>query len=70
MSKSFRILSLILILFVTLLMLNGIQKETSGEKIFTHEFYKIKAIKLPSNLNLAGERVPIEKKDIRERRNR
>lgn len=70
MSKSFRILSLILILFVTLLMLNGIQKETSGEKIFTHEFYKIKAIKLPSNLNLAGERVPIEKKDIRERMDR
>ncbi len=70
MSKSFRILSLILILFVTLLLLNGIQKETSGEKIFTHEFYKIKAIKLPSNLNLAGERVPIEKKDIRERMDR
>ena len=70
MSKSFRILSLILILFVTLLLLNGIQKETSGKKIFTHEFYKIKAIKLPSNLNLAGERVPIEKKDIRERMDR
>ena len=70
MSKSFRILSLILVLFVTLLLLNGIQKETSGKKIFTHEFYKIKAIKLPSNLNLAGERVPIEKKDIRERMDR
>ena len=70
MSKSFRILSLILVLFVTLLLLNGIQKETSGKKIFTHEFYKIKAIKLPSDLNLAGERVPIEKKDIRERMDR
>jgi len=66
MSKPFRILSLILVLFVTLLLLNGIQKEKS----FTHELYKIQAIKLPTNLNLAGERVPIEKKDIRERMDR
>ena len=46
------------------------KKKHQVKKIFTHEFYKIKAIKLPSNLNLAGERVPIEKKDIRERMDR
>jgi len=34
------------------------------------ENYKIKALKLPANLNLAGERVPIEIPDIRERMDR
>jgi hypothetical protein len=32
--------------------------------------YKIKALKLPENLNLAGERVPIEEQDIKERMER
>ena len=32
--------------------------------------YKIKALKLPNNLNLAGERVPLEKPDIKERMDR
>ncbi|MBL4744860.1 MAG: lytic transglycosylase domain-containing protein [Flavobacteriaceae bacterium] len=31
------------------------------------EFYQIKAVKIPSNLNFAGERLPIEKPDVKER---
>lgn len=33
----------------------------------TSDSYQIKALKIPENLNFAGERVPIEKEDIRER---
>lgn len=36
----------------------------------THKTYKIKALKLPENLNLAGERVPIEINDVKERMER
>lgn len=36
----------------------------------TSETYQIKALKLPKNLNLAGERVPIERDDIKERMDR
>ena len=70
MSKSSRFLSLTVLLFSTILLLNGIGKNESAKEIFTHESYKIKAIKLPKNLNLAGERVPIEKNDIKERMDR
>ncbi|PCH75179.1 MAG: murein transglycosylase [Flavobacteriaceae bacterium] len=31
------------------------------------EFYQIKAVKIPDNLNFAGERLPLEKWDVRER---
>lgn len=70
MSKSSRFLSLTVLLFSTILLFNGIGKNKSVKEIFTHESYKIKAIKLPKNLNLAGERVPIEKNDIKERMDR
>lgn len=33
----------------------------------TSETYQIKALKIPNNLNFAGERVPVEKTDIKER---
>ncbi len=70
MSKSSRFLTLTVFLFSTLLLLNGIGENESVKEIFTHESYKIKAIKLPKNLNLAGERVPIERNDIKERMDR
>ena len=70
MSKSNRFLLLTVLLFSSILLLNGIGKNESAKEIFTHESYKIKAIKLPKNLNLAGERVPIEKNDIKERMDR
>ena len=70
MSKSNRFLLLTVLLFSSILLLNGIGENESAKEIFTHESYKIKAIKLPKNLNLAGERVPIEKNDIKERMDR
>ncbi|WP_299053158.1 lytic transglycosylase domain-containing protein [uncultured Polaribacter sp.] len=74
MKKSVRFLGIISILIITFLFINGIQKkETSvAEPLHTntHETYKIKALKLPENLNLAGERVPIEIQDVKERMDR
>ena len=55
---------------VTLLFINGIDKSKTDPTTSTSKTYKIKALKLPKNLNLAGERVPIEKADIRERMDR
>jgi hypothetical protein len=55
---------------VTLLFINGIDKSKTDPVTSTSKTYKIKALKLPKNLNLAGERVPIEKADIRERMDR
>ena len=36
----------------------------------TSETYEIKALKIPENLDFAGERVPVEKEDIKERLDR
>ncbi|PWG04765.1 lytic transglycosylase domain-containing protein [Polaribacter aquimarinus] len=70
MNKSIRILSLLSILIVTLFFFNAIHKNDDDPKLSTHKTYKIKALKLPNNLNLAGERVPLEKLDIKERMDR
>jgi hypothetical protein len=70
MKKSQRILSLLSITIITVLFINAINKSQSDPIPSTHKNYKIKAIKLPNNLNLAGERVPIEISDIRERMDR
>jgi membrane-bound lytic murein transglycosylase D len=70
MNLSFRLLSLLSVLGITLLFYNAIQKKEIDPKTNTHETYKIKALQLPENLNFAGERVPLEKSDIRERMDR
>jgi hypothetical protein len=70
MNKSSRYLSLLSVLIVTLLFFNAIHKTDVDQETSTHPTYKIKALKLPNNLNLAGERVPLEKSDIRERMDR
>lgn len=74
MNKSFRFLSLLSVLTITLLFINAINKtDTKTEtnpNTSTHKTYKIKALKLSPDLNLAGERVPLEKHDIRERMDR
>jgi hypothetical protein len=36
----------------------------------TSDLYEIKALKIPEGINFAGERVPVEKNDIRERMDR
>ena len=70
MNKSIRILSLLSIVIVTLFFFNAIHKNNADPNLSTHKTYKIKALKLPNNLNLAGERVPLEKLDIKERMDR
>jgi membrane-bound lytic murein transglycosylase D len=70
MNKSFRIISLLSVVCITLLFINAIHKSDIGPGTNTHQNYKIRALKLPSNLNLAGERVPLEKPDVEERMDR
>ena len=70
MNKPLRFLSLLSVLIITLLFYNAINKTETDPKTSTHKTYKIKALKFPANLNLAGERVPLEKLDIRERMDR
>ncbi|NQW37545.1 MAG: lytic transglycosylase domain-containing protein [Flavobacteriales bacterium] len=63
------VLSLILIAFI---FINATSDNTityTGPK-YTSDTYKIKAIKLPENLNFAGESIPIGKQDIKERMDR
>ncbi len=58
------------LIFSLFLMINAIDKDEADPKPYTHKTYKIKAIELPGNLNLAGERVPLEIPDVRERMER
>ena len=70
MNNSIRFLSLLIIVFTTLFFVNGIHKSDIPLKTNTHENYKIKALKIPENLNFAGERVPLENPNIFERMDR
>lgn len=70
MNKSIRFLSLLSITFITLLFINAVNKSDVDPNTNTHKNYKIKALTLPQNLNLAGERVPLEIEDVRERMDR
>ncbi len=70
MNKPLRIISLLSVVCITLLFINGINKDKIAPITNTHKNYKIKALKLPINLNLAGEKVPLEIPDVRERMER
>jgi hypothetical protein len=70
MNKSLRIISLLSVVCITLLFINANYKSDIDSRTNTHQNYKIRALKLPSNLNLAGERVPLEKPDVKERMDR
>ncbi len=70
MNKSLRFLFLLSIVLTTVIFINAINKTNADPKLSTHKTYKIKALKLPTSLNLAGERVPLEKLDIKERMDR
>ena len=65
-----RILSLLSISIITIIFYNAILKTAPNPELQTHKGYKIKALKLPKGLNLAGERVPIEINDVKERMER
>jgi len=75
MKTSIKILGLLAIILVSSLFIFS-TKTTSNKKeaeqVYvneknTSETYQIKALKIPQNLEFAGERVPIEKEDIKER---
>ena len=78
MNKSARILTLLSIILISGVLINAKQQVGESPQIVqqliseknTSELYEIKALKIPSNLNFAGERVPTEKNDIRERMDR
>jgi membrane-bound lytic murein transglycosylase D len=70
MKSSQRILTLLSISIVTIIFYNAIYKADSDPKTQTHRTYKIKSLKLPSQLDLAGERVPLEINDVKERMER
>lgn len=70
MSKPIRIISLFSVVIITVLFMNAIDKNETDPITNTHKNYKIKALQLPENLNLAGERVPLEIFDVRERMER
>ena len=65
-----RILSLLSISIITIIFYNAILKTEPNPELQTHKGYKIKALKLPKGLNLAGERVPVEINDVKERMER
>jgi membrane-bound lytic murein transglycosylase D len=65
-----RIISLLSISIITIIFYNAILKTAPNPELQTHKGYKIKALKLPKGLNLAGERVPVEINDVKERMER
>lgn len=75
MNTSIKILSLIAIIMVSSLFIfsskSSVANETLNEDMIsdknTSETYQIKALKIPSNLDFAGEKVPLEIDDIKER---
>ena len=75
MKKSFQLLSVLSIFAVAFIFINASSNDNkepnkNNETINTHKTYKIKALELPENLNLAGERVPVEIPDVKERMDR
>ena len=76
MQKSHKIIVLLAVIIISGVLINAVQqndpefKATSKPTIetkSTSDSYTIKAIKIPTNLTFAGERVPLEKHDIKER---
>jgi membrane-bound lytic murein transglycosylase D len=79
MKKLTRIFTILSIVFICGVMINATQKTDTEPEIKTQEdpsdkntseLYEIKALKIPDGVNFAGELVPIEKSDIRERMDR
>jgi len=67
MKRYIRLLSLTTIVLITILFTNAISKSNEQEIKNVAESYEIRAVKTPNEMDLAGERVPLEKADIKER---
>lgn len=70
MNKALRLLSIISVTSMATLLVNTISKENEPIVKNVAENYEIKAVKLPENMTLAGEFVPLDRQDIRERMDR
>lgn len=67
MIQNSRFLAFLGIFSICLFLINGVHISDVGPKKNTAETYNIKALKLPKDLSFAGEKVPIERFDIKER---
>ncbi len=71
MEKSVKILGLIAIISICSMFIFGTSSENSIGKVDndknTSETYQIRALKIPDNLEFAGEKVPLQKPEILER---
>jgi hypothetical protein len=63
MSKKLKIGFSLFVICLAVFFMNNTTEPTKR----TSDSYEIKAIKIPNNLNFAGEKIPLEKQDIRER---
>lgn len=70
MKLPLRFLSTLVIVLISVSFYNIISKDKEPQAKYVSETYNIKALKFPKGLNLAGEKVPLYKQDIRERMDR
>ncbi len=70
MNKLVRFLPIITIITLALLLMNTISKDKEPVIKNVAESYEIKAIKVPEKMELAGEQVPLDRNDIKERMDR
>ena len=70
MQKTLRNLGIFSTTILSILFLNAVYVSDVGPQKNTHETYNIKALKIPDGLTFAGEKVPVERYDIRERMDR
>ena len=70
MQRPLRLLSILSITILSVFLLNAVYVSDVGPTKYTHETYNIKALKIPEGLTFAGEKVPTERFDIRERMDR
>ena len=70
MEKSLRFLSILSISILCVIFFNAALVSNKEFSKSTAETYNIKALKIPKNLNFAGEKVPTDRNDIKERMDR
>lgn len=70
MPKIIRYASILLITLLSITFFNALHMSDVSPEKNTSETYAIKALKIPSNLTFAGEKVPTELYDIKERMDR
>ncbi len=70
MQKTLRNLGVYSTTILAFFFINAMYVSDTGPDKNTHETYNIKALKIPKGLTFAGEKVPVERHDIRERMDR